>query len=492
MMKRPDDYRVIEPLRKKGYNVLIPILDRESWTELTQKDPSIPRSYSELKRLATELFDPTRRKKLRKRHWHLQPHRGLIAYGFEECGESAYSRFFVALSNPWLLKAQLMEIEADVDADTPTFENSEETTHFILRWTNASANAADNIADPAIVTETGAFLEKAWGAYHAAFGADPYVPAGATKIEVLFHDIAGYGVASPPDGPIQFDASNWVNQPGIRRSTSAHELFHKLQYTYGYRTIWTPSYPYKWFSEGTASWAEVFVWQRVSGAYKILDLFTNPDINLYDASYRALPFWVFFQARQQSTPGDNPMVGLLQRYQLSGDDELVLEQSVADEWPPNNVHGELAHFFALFSRERTWNAWKTGPCGAVYTDILGPDGNPIAPALTRTEVNLGPGDSYGVTGAVSQLGSDYHRFSFTGAANGATLAISVDGASVGDFSYYLVWEKGGAFARGVFPFTATEDYGFSETIDLSFADSVTMIVSGRGTGGSYTLSASLS
>lgn len=492
MAKAQKTYHSMKRLSKKGCNIMIPLLDQEAWGKLIEKDPLIPRSFSQLKLIGAKIFNRKYRKQLRDRHWDIQPHRGLLTHGVEECGEAAYYQYYTGLSNPWLSNAQRDEVEADIDADMPVFENSIETDHFILRWTNASANAVDNIADSGIITDTGNYLETAWDTYRTTFGRDPYVAPGATKIEVVFHDIAGLGLASPPEGPIQFDAWNWVNDPGIRQPTSAHELFHKLQYAFGYRTTWAPAFPYKWFSEGTASWAEVFVWQRVSRAYKILNLFSNPDINLYDASYRALPFWIFFQARQQDSPIDNPMVSFLQKYELSGDEEQALEQAVGDEWASNNVHRELAHFFALFSRERTRNAWKTGPSGALYQDILGPDDNPIAPALLRTEVPMGLGDSYIDAGTVSQLGSDYYRFSFNADADGATFAFSGEGAPAGDYSYYLVWEKAGAFVRGVFPFMVIEDYSFSEAINLDFADSVTVVISGRGVGGTYNLNASIS
>ncbi len=87
---------------------------------------------------------------------------------------------------------------------------------------------------------------------------------GRDKIEVVFRDIDCYGVADPPDGPIQFNSHAWVNNSGIRKPTSAHELFHKMQYAYGYKTRWKPQKPYQWFTEGTAAWSEVFVWGRVS------------------------------------------------------------------------------------------------------------------------------------------------------------------------------------------------------------------------------------
>lgn len=491
-MKNHRNYREIKSLREKGFKLLIPELHGDEWRELAHQDPTIPRSYAQLKWLGQRLFDPTRRRLIRERRWEYQPSQGLLQHGIEECGEGAYYQFFAALSNPYLSSWQRLDIEADLDADTPSFENSEETTHFILRWTNSSPHADDNIADSNIITATGDFLETAWTRYHDTFGKDPYVPPGSSKIEVTFHDISGFGVSSPPDGPIQLDAWNWVNQPGIRQPTSAHELFHKLQYAFGYRTTWTPVSPYKWFSEGTASWSEVFVWGRTSGAYKIEDMFSNPGINLYDASYRALPFWIFFQARQQDNPANNPLVSFMQKYETSGNEDTALQQVISEEWPPNNVYNQVPTFFALFSRERTWNAWRTGPSGGMYPEIRDPDENILSPALTRIEVPLGKGDTYSVGGNVPAIGSVYYRFNFAADADNETLTLSIDGSSTGDFTFYLVWEKGGSFQRGVFPFGLTEDYSFSEVIDRDVADSLTVIVSGRGAGGPFTLNASVS
>ncbi len=486
------DFYDIKPLHEKGLRIKLPVLDQAQWLKLIKSDPYIPKSYRQLRWLSRRLFDPQLRRRLRSRPWEVTPRRGNLRLAFEESGEEIYYQFYAGLSNPFLSPRQRAAIEADIDADTPNFENSAEIDHFILKWTNQSANSDDNIADDSIVTETGDFLETAWSRYHDTFDRDPYVPAGETKIEVNFHDIAAYGIASPPDGPIQFNSWAWVDLPGIRRPTSAHELFHKLQYSYGYRTVHLPTWPYKWFSEGTASWAEVFVWQRISSAYKLHTMFESPDQCLYDLSYSALPFWIFFQSRQQSSAADNPIVPYLQNYLASGDDELVLAQTIENEWAPNNVYRLLPHFFALFARERAIKAWKTGPSGALYGDILDADDNVIEPDLVRLEVPLGLGDTYTDTTTVSQLGSDYYRFALLADADGRTLNLSVDGAAAGDFSFYLVWEKDGRFTRAAFPFFATEDYSTSQAIDRADADSITLIISGRDTGGTYTLNVNIS
>ncbi|MFP5214014.1 MAG: hypothetical protein ACLGPL_11625, partial [Acidobacteriota bacterium] len=120
----------------------------------------------------------------------------------------------------------------------PRFENVAETEHFILHWTNTSKNEGDNIPDPGVVRETGEYLETAWKKYETAFGRRPYMARGANKIDVYFRDLECFGEADPPDVPISFDAENWMKKPGIRKPTSAHELFHKLQYAFGYRTRW--------------------------------------------------------------------------------------------------------------------------------------------------------------------------------------------------------------------------------------------------------------
>ncbi len=489
--KKPTDIWVMERLKDKGITYRVPILRPKEWRRLISADPTIPRSYGQMKILAGRLFDPTLRERLRQRDFAYRPIEGLHIPAVEECGESAYASFFAGLSNPHLAQRQRLSLESDMDEDTAGFEHQHETDHFVLNWTDSSSNAADNISDASIITETGDHLEHAWDVYETVFGRTPYLPSGASKMEVVFEDIGGYGVASPPDGPIKFDAPNWISKPGIRRPTSAHELFHKLQYAYGYRTTWTPSGSYKWFSEGSASWAEVFVWQRVSAAYKLLDLFADPDMNLWDASYRALPFWVFFESRQRSDPMDNPLVNFLGKYEAGGDEKTAVAESIEDEWAPNNVYRSLGSFFALFARDRSIGHWKIGPTGAVYGDILDPDDTAVAPALAYVDVALGSGDSYANTATVPQIGSDYYAFKLGTDSGGETLSITVDGVAVGDFSHYQIWRKNGAFTKAVFPFFATGDYSFSTTIDLDDADELELVVSGRGVGGGYSIAASI-
>jgi hypothetical protein len=487
----PERVLQFQRLAAKGIQVRVPVLKVDDWKRLTAADPAVPRSFAQLKALSRRLFDRELRKLEKQQRWMLRPRAGLLRTRVEECGEAAHATLFAGLSNPFLNPAQRANIESDMDADTPAFESSTQTTHFDLKWTNQSANANDNIANGQIVTDTGGFLEDAWTRYAQVFGRDPYVPAGATRIEVQFHDISGYGVASPPDGPIQFDAKSWVDLPGIRRPTSAHELFHKLQYAFGYRRTWNPTGAYKWFSEGMASWAEVFMWQRVSGGYKINDLFTDPDLNLYDASYSALPFWIFYEARQKSDATDQPILSYLRKYELDGDEEHTLADAIADEWAAGNAYRTLPNFFALFARERRIGAWKLGPTGNLYGNILDPDDAALAPALVTVDVPLESGDTYTNSSFISALGTDYYSFQLGATTAGQTLTVSVDAAAGTDQSYYLMYYRAGQWLRALFPPGLSGDYSLTESIDLAQADQVTLAISGRGIGGAYAIQTSV-
>ncbi len=477
-------------LARKGFHVSIPLMDEATWKRFATQDPTIPRTFARLREYGRLLYGPRPRKF--PRMVRQQPSVGSIRSLYEECGEAAWQRFFLGLGNPNLTPAQRDGIEADMDADMPDFDLSIDTDHFILRWTNSSAHAADNIADNRIVSGTGEHLEEAWNIYEAAFGRPPYVPVNSDKIEVVFYDIGGpNGVASPPDGPIQLNSVSWVTTEGLHKPVSAHELFHKLQYAFGYRTSWNLVEPYLWFSEGTASWAEVFIWQRVSRDTKITRMFTNPDLNLYDASYSALPFWIFFEARQRSDAEDNPILHYLSTIEPNGDIEGALEEVIDEEWAANNVFGQLDTFYALFARDRHIGHWRSGPLGGFYPSILAPDDTEVTPDLRVTQVALGLSDTYTANESVSPLGSDYYRFSLEADADGQLFSLSVDGERGGDFSYYLIWEKDGSWMNAAFSSVSSGAFSHAEGVNLTNADAVVLVVSGRGAGGNYTLNTSV-
>jgi hypothetical protein len=254
----------------------------------------------------------------------------------------------------------------------PSFENRLETEHFILKWTNVSPHSEDNICDPEIVKETAGYFEASWDKLTGLFGRTPYVAPESGKIEVIFHNLDCYAYADPPEGPIELNASVWARVPSIRQSTCAHELFHKLQYAYGFKTRWAPDGSILWFTEGTASWAEVFVCGRVTRNCKMEDMFKDTSINLYEADDMALPFWIYFVSGNRGTPKDRLMVRFFEEYEKSGNVNQALCDVIRD------AYGSVDSFFLRFAMERRNAFWRdAAPGSCPYSSITGPDGKDL-------------------------------------------------------------------------------------------------------------------
>lgn len=252
------------------------------------------------------------------------------------------------------------------------YENRLETAHFVLKWTNKSPHAEDNLGDPLVVTETAGYLEAARDKLTGFFGREPYLPPGKSKIEIVFKDLECYAYADPPEGPIQLNASVWMKMPAIRQTTCAHEVFHKIQYAYGYKTRWAPSPPVEWFSEGTAAWAEVFVCGKVTRNCKMEDMFTNVDLDLFNAEDMALPFWIYFVSGNRNVTRDRLMVKLFERYEKTGDVKAALFDVIRSDYGP------VDKFFARFDRERRKGFWRASDAQTCpYARILGPDGRDL-------------------------------------------------------------------------------------------------------------------
>jgi hypothetical protein len=259
-----------------------------------------------------------------------------------------------------------------LDSPDPAYENRLETAHFILKWTNKSSNPGDNVSDPKVVKEAAAYFERAWDKLTGLFGRRPYVAPGKSKVEVIFKDLECYAFADPPEGPIELNSSVWMHMPSVRQTVAAHELFHKFQYAYGYKTRWLPQRSILWFSEGTAAWAEVFVCGRVTRNCKMEDMFMDASLDLYRAEDMSLPFWIYFVSGNSTTPKDQLMVRYFELYEKTGNAKDALYSVVRDGY------GSVEGFFSRFDKERRSGFWQGPDAGThPYSCILGPEGKDL-------------------------------------------------------------------------------------------------------------------
>ena len=146
---------------------------------------------------------------------------------------------------------------------------------------------------------------------------------------------------------------------GSGKPTSAHELFHKMQYAYGYKTRWKPKEPYLWFTEGTAAWSEVFVWGRVSRTCKVDTLFKNTKLGLYQADDMAMPFWIYCVRGNHPNPNNEFIVKLFEKCEQLRDVRLALNEAIKE------TYGSVDDFFKSFARDRNNGFWADTCYGSV-------------------------------------------------------------------------------------------------------------------------------
>jgi hypothetical protein len=318
-----------------------------------------------------------------------------------DCGEDVHFRIQTALRNPNLLPDERRTILRELDQALPsTIEREFNTANFTIRWTEKSKLQHENTPESSIV-ETAQYLEAAHKHFTDCFGIKPYTANTNGKIDVVFFDMGATvrGNSFPPEGPIQLNSRVWSSQPEVRQPTSTHELFHKLQYAFGFRREWDLQGDYKWFSEGTASWAEVHVCSTVSDIQKIAMLFENPDTGLFQASYGALPFWIFFEAQSI----DNPMLRLFKRMSALHDPKLAI----------TNLLGlaDFETFYKSFAIACYHGAWRNRHDGTLlYPNLAAPNNAaPSVDAYIRSEI-LQHKIAVNMFGLVSPFGADFFKF----------------------------------------------------------------------------------
>jgi hypothetical protein len=206
------------------------------------------------------------------------------------------------------------------------------TEHFFASWYSKDIGSTNENALPdRLVYQTLRDLEDAYNKYFELFEREPelytFSPLLENVIEIKFSNIPGRGVTSSAWRWIEFSSQAWIDSRGsISRPTSAHELFHRIQYTYGYRTL--PGHETDdWFGEGTASWAELFVWNQVSSASKVSHFYDFPEQDLVEYFVTENPgksagFWFFWDSHL--LPGEHAMKHFMEAYQRNGKIEETL------------------------------------------------------------------------------------------------------------------------------------------------------------------------
>jgi hypothetical protein len=475
---------VLKAYEDQGVCARLPVFDKNAWRAMTRGDSPVPTCKADVKAAIAKIKSgppmPLRSRMTRAAagleaaELGSAPADAPQAGGADAlrretslvCRNDEIALVNLGLGNPELSAADREELLHDLDGETPAFEGFKETDHFTFRWTTRSTEPLHNLADVGTVDRAAATLERAYTFFEAEFGRPPYKIAPTAKIDVVFRHVPeGAARADPPDGPILFNATAWTADPDAVEPTAAHELFHKLQYAFGYRSRHLPSSADAWFFEGTAGLAEIFLCDRVSIAAKISRTFESPKQALRSLGYSTLPFWLF--GCNACTPPASAARAMFEAYEGSGRPRDTLDAFVDFVSGRSTLPSDTYEFFLEFSEARLKKSlWRTpliDSRGAPIALDVAPDGR----------FDLAPGDARPLTASVSDLAC--HHFHFTPASGaGASRMRIVPAPTNRDM-------LGRVFVRKSDGLTTTHAISFSSesVVDLDHAvGAVVMLVSG--------------
>lgn len=279
--------------------VAMPILEEADFARLYRRNPSIPTQPERLFSLTNLLLG-------RNEGAEAEAFVVLSADGEQDeasnvgCGEHLYGTLFTALQNPDLDEAVRDQVVADMDSAVPELGEPVKIGHFrfFYKTSDDDPNALHAVTHDD-VKATAEVLNKAWDDFAANFREPKHrVIDGEKIVDVRIYDLPKqglYGVTASMWDHIELDSIETVANECRRQTTPVHELFHRVQYAYGYAS---GAEKMKWAVEATASWSQKLRAQHV-GDYMDRMKFglETPDFALLDRSYDAAHLWIYLGQR---------------------------------------------------------------------------------------------------------------------------------------------------------------------------------------------------
>ncbi len=232
----------------------------------------------------------------------------------------------------------------------PALERDKTVGHFHFFWTEVSGNPNDN-TNEANIDATAAVLNDCWNRYVADFRqpqADLVESQRIIDVQV-YNDPGLHGSTSSHTNRIFLNSRTVVNDDCRRQTTSAHELFHRVEYSYGYVTG-TPGQ--KWWVEALGSWSQEYYAPDIDDYISRVNAgLADPARGLLGRSYDACHYWKYLgeQLSRRSTAvgsEDQAIREVLDEYSSNGLDAKTASGTVTQ----NRISRPFDRFFQDWSK----------------------------------------------------------------------------------------------------------------------------------------------
>ncbi len=420
--------------------------------------------------------------------------RALDNEGTDWCGEPTRGLLDAVMASD-LLSDQARNTIGDMMEDAaPSLERSKTIGHFNFRWTETSSNLRDNTSE-ANIDATGLILNDCWDRFVVDFREPKAALIGGQRmVDVdVYYDGGLHGSTSSHTNRIFLNSHTVVNDDCRRKTTSAHELFHRVEYSYGYVTGTAGQ---RWWVEALGSWSQEYYAPEVDDYISRVNTgLGSPGNNLLGRSYDACHYWKYLgeQVSARSAVGSETEAirEVLDEYAGNGRDAKAACDTVTtarlsrpfdrffQDWTKANYLKDLTSPSAKYDYAE--DETTTNSCGRNY----GPY-RVVAPVSDHKITSNQTTWSSGVQ-AIGTYGSRYHHFDIEPGVTEFEVRFegNLDGGS-GDYSVHVALIKDDRWKR-ILNSTNTTEVARHVEFDAGTYDRCVVVVNGLAAGGQYEL-----
>ena len=338
--------RRLPRMAERGHHYDATPTTREDWQRQVTADPDIPRDVDGLHRHIEML------------HGDGAP-RGHCAY-------SIAKRFTAGLRNPDLTDHHIDDVDAHFHEALADLPDSVESTYFHVSYTTTGGSAVTK----AVAQSTAADLDSHYLLYKGLFGKAPYQTStthGKQNVEI--HDINGDGYVTR-SGPINLDNAS-MNNSHNRPWTTAHELFHCVEFAFGLDTAGHDGAD--WFVEAAANWAATFALNGVVDGFWG-DFTSYQTTSIFAESYEAFPLWVYLNGflSQSVTHQSNiwDVKTFLETYESGGDSMAALQTILNIAATDISMVTTIPALVARYTAAKATTEWRENGSGYTRDTIM--------------------------------------------------------------------------------------------------------------------------
>jgi hypothetical protein len=462
-----------------SHDIKLEILPPEVFQAQFGKNPDVPRTDQAILALAEQLYGKKE-----------QPQ---AAKG-EECREYEVGLLFAALQNPAVTDYTRRQVDYIIAAVLPTAPWKYYTSgHFKFWYVDNDPDTNHNVTLTE-VQSTASSMNYGWTKYvNAGFKEPKNYLAGGVKmvdVKVYYLDYAQAGLLGQTSSAwnhIELNSKNAVKNACKRKTTSNHELFHRVQYASGYVT---GTANLKWIVEGSAAWSQKFTYAYIRDYMDRMNSGLQvPDKNMFvNRSYDNCHFWVYMDELFSPPEYGTALKNVWNTYSTNGKNAQAAVASVVSavgipsfdnyviKWTRANYCKDFANT-STWKHDYTEDETTTTQCSVTHGPLSHVP-KVAAGAISSNSTVITK------TGTVSPYSADYYEFTVGPAVT--TIKIYCDGADTGDFAWQFIPIQAGAVKTYAYSPGARE-YTHTRSFTAGTYDKYGVIVVGRSKGGSYTL-----